>query len=262
MARTQTRAVFPSRRAALKTLRRHFAAVDRLLLPPLCAFCRSPLCDGERGLCTPCGLDLPANEQACPRCAAPLPADPGAAPCARCQSRPLPFEFVLAPLCYAFPVDRAIQALKFRGRLEYVSVFAPVMTRALEAAALDIDCVVPVPLHWLRHGHRGFNQADELARPIANTLGLPLSRQVLRRRRTRPQSGLNARHRRANLRGAFIAADTLDAGHVLLVDDVMTTGATVVELARCLALNGVERVSVLVAARAEAPAQAGAVAKV
>ena len=244
--------------SAITMLRRQLAAVDRLLLPPLCAFCRTRLHAGESGLCAPCHLDLPVNEPSCPRCAVPLLADPGAAPCARCQSRPLPIESVVAPLCYAFPVDRAIQALKFRGRLEFAPVFTPVMIRALEAAALDVDCVVPVPLHWLRHGRRGFNQAVELARPVASALGLPLSRAVRRLRRTRPQSGLNAGHRRANLRGAFVATGALNVRHALVVDDVMTTGATVVELARCLAACGVERVSVLVAARAEAPGQAGA----
>jgi ComF family protein len=250
--------MFATARSSLALLRRQLATVDRLLLPPLCAFCRTPLYDGETGLCAPCRLDMPANDTCCPRCAVPLPADPGAAPCAGCQSRPLPIEVVVAPYRYAFPVDRAIQALKFRGRLEFVPVFTAAMIRALEAAALDIDCLVPVPLHWFRHGYRGFNQAFELARPVADALGLPVSHEVLRRRRTRPQSGLHAGHRRANLRGAFRVAGPLNARHALIVDDVMTTGATVVELARCLRSNGVDRISVLAAARAEAPGQAGA----
>lgn len=246
---------------SMAMLRRQAANIDRLLLPPLCAFCRTPLRDGERGLCAPCRVDLPANDSCCPRCAVPLAANPGAAPCASCQSRPLPFETVVAPYRYAFPVDQAVQALKFRGRLEFVTVFTPAMMRALDGAACDIDCVVPVPLHWLRHGHRGFNQAVELARPVADVLGLPICRQVLRRRRTRPQSGLDAGNRRTNLRGAFRVGGALHSGHALIIDDVMTTGATVAELARCLHANGVERISVLVAARAAAHVQAG-VAKV
>ena len=187
----------------------------------------------------------------------PLVADPGAAPCPRCQSRPLPVERVLAPLRYSFPVDRAIQSLKFRGRLEMVPVLASVMTSAAEIAALDVDCVVPVPLHWLRHGRRGFNQAEELAAPVARALGLPLIRCVFRRRHTRPQSGLGSRHRQVNVRGAFGVAGKLDAEHALIVDDVMTTGATVAELVRCLRSSGVTRVSVLVVARAGVAGQPG-----
>ncbi len=237
--------------------RRRLAAIDRLLLPALCAFCRTALRDGETGLCAACRGDLPTNAPACPACALPLASDPGAAPCARCQSKPLPIETVVAPLRYAFPVDRAIQALKFRGRLEFVPVLAPAMAAALEAATLAVDCIVPVPLHWTRHASRGFNQATELARPVAAALGLSLFRRVRRPRRTPPQSGLAAGHRRANVRGAFRVNGELDAAHVLIVDDVMTTGATVVELARCLRAAGASRVSVLVAARAEAPRQAG-----
>ncbi len=230
-------------------------ALDRLLLPPLCAFCHTRLEVGETGACTPCLGDLPANEPCCPLCALPLRASSGAAPCARCQARPLPIDAVVAPLRYAFPVDRAIHAFKFKSRLEFAPVFAPLMLQALETAALDMDCVVPVPLHWLRHGRRGYNQAVELARPIARAMKLPLYQQVFRRRRTKPQSGLNASCRRANLRGAFHVPGVIDARHVLLVDDVMTTGATAVELARCVRKAGVERISVLVAARAEAPGQ-------
>ena len=163
----------------------------------------------------------------------------------------------MAPLQYAFPVDRAVHALKYRGRLEFAPVLTPVMLSALAAAALDVDGIVPVPLHWLRQGQRGYNQAVELARPIARALDLPLSRQVYRRRRTKPQSGLDAGRRRRNLRGAFHVHGKVSARHVLIVDDVMTTGATVVEFALCLQKVGVERVSVLVAARAAAPGQAG-----
>lgn len=241
-----------------RSFRDRLRALDRWLLPPLCAFCQTRLVAAETGLCAPCREDLPANRPCCPCCAAPLATDPGNAPCARCQLRPLPVEAVIAPLRYAFPVDRAIQGLKYRGRFEFVPVLAPLMVEAFQAAALDVDCIVPVPLHWLRHGQRGFNQAFELARPLADAHGLPLVHQVERRRRTRPQSGLGAGPRRANLRGAFSVNGGLDVPHALIVDDVMTTGATVIELARCLRRAGVGRVSVLVAARAEAPGQAPA----
>ena len=252
------RAMLESFRISMNALSRCLGAIDQLLLPRLCAFCRTRLDDGENGICAPCHADLPANTRCCPGCAVPLVADPGAAPCPGCQARPLPVERVLAPLRYTFPVDRAIQSLKFRGRVEMVPVLASVMTSAAENAALDVDGVVPVPLHWLRHGRRGFNQADELAAPVARALGLPLIRDVSRRRYTRPQSGLGSRHRQANVRGAFHVAGKPDTAHALVVDDVMTTGATVAELVRCLRVTGVTRVSVLVAARAGVAGQPGA----
>ncbi len=190
----------------------------------------------------------------------PVPAATGVARCAECQLKPLPLERVLAPLRYEFPVDAAIQAIKFRRRLEFVPALASIMAAALEQAGPDVDAVIPVPLHYLRHGARGYNQAEELARPIARSCRLPMRRYVVRGRRTRAQSGLGATERRRNLRHAFRANAALyRAGaprHALIVDDVMTTGTTILELARCLQAAGVERVSALVAARPAAPVQA------
>jgi ComF family protein len=232
--------------------RQALARLDRALLPPVCAFCRTPLRDGEVGACRPCFADLPRNEPACRICGEPLPADPGTLPCARCQARPLPLERVIAPLRYAFPVDVAIQALKYRGRLEYVAAFTHSMLAACDRLPSGIDGVVPVPLHWLRQGRRGFNQALELARPVASELELPLVAPVIRLRRTPAQTGLGAARRRRNLKGAFQVREPLDGCHILLVDDVMTTGATLFELARCLRRAGAAKVSALVVARAVA----------
>ncbi len=226
------------------------ARLDRTLLPPVCAFCRTPLLAGETGACQPCLADLPRNDQACRFCGEPLPADPGAMPCATCQASPLPLEAVIAPLCYAFPVDVAIQAIKYRGRLEYVAAFTHILLAARDRLPPAIDSIVPVPLYWARQGRRGFNQAQELARPLARELGLPLAAPVSRVRGTRAQAGLRAAQRRRNLKGAFAICEPLEGRHLLLVDDVMTTGTTLVELAGCLRGAGAERVSALVVARA------------
>jgi ComF family protein len=114
----------------------------------------------------------------------------------------------------------------------------------------DVDALLPVPLHWLRHGVRGFNQAAELCRPLHRSTGLPVIANVVRRRRTPYQSGLAARQRRHNLAGAFAVRGALRARHVLLVDDVITTGETCSQLARELLAGGVPKVSVLALARA------------
>jgi ComF family protein len=161
----------------------------------------------------------------------------------------MPLETVIAPFRYAFPVDAAVHAIKFRRRLEFVPVLGAALADALLAARLDADLLVPVPLNAVRHGIRGFNQALELARPVARATGLPLSDAVSRPRRTRPQTGLDRAARRQNVERAFEVTGESTARHALIIDDVMTTGATVIELAGCLRDNGVERVSALVAAR-------------
>jgi len=223
--------------------------LDHWLLPPRCVFCGIPTAGGEHGVCDPCRCDLPFNEPACPACAAPMDGAPGGLPCARCRARPLPLETVIAAFRYAFPVDAAVHAIKFRRRLEFVPVLAAALGEALCRARLDADVLVPVPLHSVRHGLRGFNQAVELARLVGRDCGLPVSKVASRRRRTRPQTGLDRAARRRNIEAAFRVEGPLYCRHALIVDDVMTTGATVIELAGCLREAGVERVSALVAAR-------------
>ena len=235
---------------ACKPLKQILERADRILLPAACAFCRTRLTDGETGACPPCLADLPRNDPACRTCGAPLPVDPGIVPCADCQAKPLPLAAVIAPLRYAFPVDIALQSIKYRRRLEYLPVFAEVLRAELGRLPPAIDGVVAVPLYWLRQGRRGFNQAAELARPLARALGLkPLTR-VERVRRTQAQAGLDRTARRKNLRRAFAVRGRLDARHILLVDDVMTTGSTLVELAKCLREAGAQEVSAIVVARA------------
>ena len=180
--------------------------------------------------------------------------------CATCRERPPPWFRAIAPLSYEFPVNAALRAFKFHRRLEYGPAFAPLMVAAYRRAALDCDAVVAVPLHAARHASRGFNQAQELARPVARALKLPVVSGVRRVRRTRPQSGLDAGARRQNLERAFRARISRPVAHLLIVDDVMTTGATVAELAVCLKRSGVARVSVLAAARRSAAVASGAAA--
>ena len=118
-------------------------------------------------------------------------------------------------------------------------------------AGLDFvpDLLAPVPLYFLRHGMRGYNQADLLARPVAKRLELPVLRDATRVRRTRPQTGLTTGERRRNLIAAFRVGPDVEGRHVLIIDDVMTTGATVTEFRRSLMHAGAASVSVLVAAR-------------
>lgn len=179
----------------------------------------------------------------------PVPASAGNRPCGRCQLEPPPWEAACAPLAYAFPVDAAIRGLKFRHQLWLAPALASLVRPRLAGIAPDYDALVPVPLHRLRHALRGYNQADELARLLARGTGLPVSRCVRRRRPTRPQSDLGLAERRRNLKHAFALRRPLPGSRLLLLDDVLTTGTTLAELARLLTDAGATRIGVLTVAR-------------
>lgn len=220
----------------------------REMFPHFCAFCGVVCGSGEHAVCMDCFSDLPWIESACPTCAIPLPVPE--VPCGACQAAPLPFEQCVAALEYTFPVDAAIKALKFHRRLSYVPAFATILLAKRQRLPSDVDAVLPVPLHRWRHAKRGFNQATELAKPVARALGLPLIKNVRRVSATPYQSGLDRRQRQQNLASAFAVRGRIGAQHVLIVDDVVTTGETCRQLADVLLGNGVSRVSVLALARA------------
>lgn len=126
-------------------------------------------------------------------------------------------------------------------------------SRPCETSELpDADLVVPVPLHWRRQLLRGYNQAESIGRPLARLLGLPFGEALKRPRATAAQAGLGRDHRRANVRQAFRARRPL-SGHILLVDDVATTGATLDAAARALRRGGADRVTALAVARTPDP---------
>jgi len=225
------------------------------LFPARCALCLEP---SATALCLGCRGDLPSLEAGCAACAEPLPASPGGKTlCARCQRRPPPWKRCVALLPYRWPVDVALRRLKFSREL----VFAPAFGELLAEAVLEFfpraDALCPVPLHRLRHLRRGFNQARELARPIARRTGLPLSDAVTRARPTRPQTGLGETERRRNVANAFALRGRLAARRPLVIDDVMTTGETCRGLARLLLEHGAREVGVLVVARAGSQAGGG-----
>lgn len=206
-------------------------ALENAVMPLRCVFCGTRSRDEERYICTGCRDDLPWSD---------APAAPA----------PVGLEAEVAPMVYAFPVDAALKAFKFRRRLFYAPAFADLLVEACSLLPQDIDAVLPVPLHWRRQWWRGFNQAYEIGRPVARHLGRPLVDNVVRRRATPTQSGLNAAQRTRNLNGAFRVKGTPQQAHVLIIDDVITTGTTVRRLAAVLQGAGVDRVSALALARA------------
>lgn len=231
------------------------ARLGRALWPPRCLLCESVGCGGL-DLCDTCLAALPYNRHACMRCAMPvsgtddLNGHPVELVCGRCLRRPPLQTHARAAFVYGFPLDRLLPRAKFHGDLASTRLLATLMASAL-AEAERPQALVSVPLHAGRLRERGYDQALELARPLARRLGLPLRDDLLRRARaTAAQSRLDARQRRRNLRGAFaVRANCELPAHVALVDDVMTTGATAHAAASALLRAGVARVDVWVCAR-------------
>lgn len=202
------------------------------------------LCRGAAAgiLCAACRAELPClSGPRCPRCAGD---SPRGETCGRCLASPPAYDATVAALSYEFPVDVLVHALKFRGELALAPLFRGLLLERIDPGSAD--CVVPVPLARERLRERGYNQAVEIAR----ALGIPLELALCSRTRDTPaQSDLPLAERRRNVRGAFSCARRLDGRSVAVVDDVMTTGATLGELAATLKAAGATRVVNWVVAR-------------
>lgn len=226
--------------------------VDRImrgLLPPRCLLCGAQGDDG-RDLCAACANDFPLNRVCCPRCALPLEAP--APLCGECLRREPPFAAAWSPFRYGHPLDLLEARFKFHRDLAAGRVLSELMIERVQIDTPSLpDLLIPVPLHVSRLRERGYNQALELAKPLARALNIPLDATAMTRTRgTQAQTGLDAKARRKNLLGAFAVARTDLPPHVALIDDVMTTGATVHECARTLREARVTRVDVWALARA------------
>lgn len=224
------------------------------LLPPVCPLCGLPT-PNAGAFCTTCRADVPALvPPCCPSCALPYPAEGGSShPCEPCLRRPPPFRQTIAAGLYDRTLRQAIQRFKFEGVLPLERPLAGLLSEAIVAQmpAWQPTLLIPVPLHRTRLRQRGFNQTLLLARAVGRQLGCPVApRALVRSRATLPQPGLSAAARRDNLRGAFTVPRPLREARVLLIDDVMTTGATARECARALLDGGAAEVVVAVLARA------------
>jgi ComF family protein len=226
---------------------------------PIAQWLTSPaclLCGGRSdadGLCLGCRKSLPRlTDLHCPVCAIP---DPTGELCGRCLNKAPHFDRVVAPLLYEFPATVLIQGLKYRGNLACARPLAAGMSEVLDEEPYP-DVIIPMPLARTRLAGRGFNQAMEIARRVATDFGLDISLNICHRtRESTPQAALPWKQRATNVRDAFACDVDLSGKSVAVVDDVLTTGATLNELAQTLKRRGAREVIGWIAARTPAPGE-------
>jgi ComF family protein len=238
-------------------LRQWASDLTALIYPGACRLCEAASSDGW--LCEKCAAEIYAlaDRAACPACARPLAADNS--PCPWCAGKSLkPLGRIAALGRYTGGLRTLILKAKFRGHWTVGQQLADCLYQQPRVAALleQADLLVPIPLHWARQIARGYNQADVLAAGLSRRCGVSVDEAIKRVRRTEPQTSLNARLARArNVRGAFRlvrgAAKSIAGKHVVLIDDVMTTAATIRSAARAIQAALPASVSAIVAAVAD-----------
>ena len=229
-----------------------------LLYPEVC------LCCGDRGedgldLCRRCHERLPWIAHACKRCAFPLPLplpDTDVETCGACSDRDIHFDRAVAPFLLDKFIQEAIYKFKSNAKLNYGGLLARLLAQHVRQRRMEApDLLVPVPLHPKRLRWRGFNQAVEISRILSKIVHCSVSfRDVRRIRETRMQKGLSATQREANVKNAFAlkaSKSSFSGKRVAIIDDVMTTGSTVNEVAKCLRRAGAEEIHVWVVARVQ-----------
>ncbi len=224
--------------------------LNKLLFTPACVLCNDPA--GIISLCDACQKDLPRIKYCCSQCGLPFQEKLDNALCGECQQTLPPIDYLISSLAYDYPVGYLVSQLKFNRNLTYAKILSRLLLNTLQSQTFEQpDLIIPVPLHKNRLRKRGFNQALEIARPLAKALNIPLAKHAIQRiKQTDAQSLLNAKERRKNLRHSFRITETITAKHVVLIDDVVTTGSTTFELANLLKKSGIEKVGVWTVARA------------
>ena len=216
-------------------------------LPERCMLCAAP--GSTHSLCARCAAELPWLPAAqCPQCAAPTP---GGRVCGNCLSHPPRFDAVTAAFVYEWPLAPLIHRYKYGGTLALAGLFAHALAARVSA---PVDLIIPMPLAPQRLAERGFNQALEVARIVSRLKHIPLAPHACRRvRESMPQATLPWSERARNVRGAFVCDEDLTGLSVAIVDDVMTTGTTLNELARNLRKAGAREIHGWMVARTVKP---------
>ncbi len=222
------------------------------LFPRHCVFCSLPS-QRDYHVCHHCETLLPELKTACKCCGLSLPSNQSGLICGQCLKTPPHFDRTYALFPYQLPLSHLIKQMKFHHTLLYAELFGELICTQLngwyDKEPLP-QAILPVPLHQQRLRQRGYNQAIEIAKPIKHHCKLPLLKTICHRHRaTQAQSDLKMNQRKQNIAGAFQTLAPLHYQHLAIIDDVMTTGHTVNELARVLKSAGVARVDVWCVAR-------------
>ncbi len=223
--------------------------IQNLAFPPTCLLCGDQGKE-DRDLCRRCWETLPFLHNACPSCGLPL-TQPGLPHCGACLKKPPPFDRMITAFRYEEPIRHLIQSLKYGSRHPNARLLSALLADRIEQTEKLPEAIIPVPLHPRRYQERRFNQALEIARLISMRLDLPLEYSICHRvRHTDAQARLHAKERFRNIRKSFTISRPFAHKHVALLDDVVTTGATVSELATELRRAGAEQIDVWACARA------------
>lgn len=222
-----------------------------LLFPPRCIFCRGKVTEDAAPLhvCTPCLDGIPLPDSCCFRCAQPQVADKES--CHGCGGRAFSFDGACTVQEYKGAVKNVIHKYKYRGHKELAGTLGGLMARQIRRSRWpSLDAVVPIPLHYDKLMDRGYDQALLLAHVVADELHVPVKKALVRTRPTFSQTRLDASKRWANVAHAFeVAANHTLPERVLLVDDLLTTGATAHFAAQALLDGGVKEVYLAVIGR-------------
>ncbi len=223
-----------------------------------CHFCDETTYNSE-AVCSPCYSDLPWNNTCCNRCSLPMNFQntPNSAPsglvCGECISSPPLFSLAVTCFRYEIPINRAIRMLKYNQKRYFATFFARLFVKNIQQKYLCEplpDLLIPVPMHQKKQKIRGFNQSLLISQQLSKSLSIPTNTQILQKiKETNAQAGLDKRQRMKNLQGAFNIIKPVSGLHIALIDDVMTTRATIDLLSKLLIDSGVKRVDVWCIAR-------------
>ncbi len=234
-----------------KALKKHISEVFKRIFPLYCFLCLNPS-DSDLSICKSCFLDLPTNNRCCRQCAIPLMTVNDNHICGQCSKSKLATDRTWAPYRYEIPVDYLITQFKYHAQEHLAKTLARLMLNA--PVNLSVDAFIAVPMHSTREKQRGGNHSLFLTQELTKATCIPnLSHRVKRIRNTPPQTGLNAKQRRKNLRTAFSISGNFKGQHLVIIDDVITTGTTTQTLAQQLKKHGAKSVDVWCLARSVSP---------
>lgn len=233
-----------------------------IIYPPRCALCLTSSQIANKTaieLCEACQNNLKTVSTACFQCGIPLQQTQPEQLCGECLKKPPAYDQVISIYHYQQPLIWLIQQMKFHKKTRIAHLLAQLMSRYIEQSIADElisvpDAIIPVPLHHKRQHQRHFNQAEELSTVISKSLQKPIDMQYIERYlSSQQQSGLDAKQRKKNVKGIFKITNRKrkQYQHVVIIDDVMSTGSTVNEVAKVLKKSGIKKVDVWVLARAD-----------